>query len=436
MPFRGSGSLPTSGDVSIETEPEKYVRWIDPYTGKVHLIDSRTGQTVKRPSPAVDLRLQSSDPNGASQGPTDFQRPQSTTAVNQNAWIENLLREWKNPTFARTELPVPSIDVGTHLEPGKASHGCLQAIGSIDATQVAKFEGKLQRQRLAAAKIIAQVDQKFILAKMESTSVQTSEECVLVLIDQHAADERCRVERLFEEMFIQHGTATLARKVHTTEMVPIVFEVSSTEASLFRKYLNFFEEWGIHYCVESQLDHGEIISIQALPTLIAERCRLEPNLVVDLLRREIWTNEEENIKSSKAMNRKKSIAGYSASSQSDIHESFPKTMAGSSHAPHSWVQKMNGCPKGIFDLLNSRACRGSIMFNDPLSIDECKTLVARLSRCAFPFQCAHGRPSMVPILDLRSTKDDGIVSDADMSHIDDKEGTLSFIDAFRASYVH
>lgn len=40
------------------------------------------------------------------------------------------------------------------------------------------------------------------------------------------------------------------------------------------------------------------------------------------------------------------------------------------------------------------------MFNDPLSIADCERLIQRLSRCAFPFQCAHGRPSMAPVLDL------------------------------------
>lgn len=40
------------------------------------------------------------------------------------------------------------------------------------------------------------------------------------------------------------------------------------------------------------------------------------------------------------------------------------------------------------------------MFNDPLTKEECKALVARLSATSFPFTCAHGRPSMVPLLDL------------------------------------
>lgn len=40
------------------------------------------------------------------------------------------------------------------------------------------------------------------------------------------------------------------------------------------------------------------------------------------------------------------------------------------------------------------------MFNDPLILEECSHLLDRLLQCAFPFQCAHGRPSMVPLVDL------------------------------------
>jgi DNA mismatch repair protein MLH3 len=38
------------------------------------------------------------------------------------------------------------------------------------------------------------------------------------------------------------------------------------------------------------------------------------------------------------------------------------------------------------------------MFNDPLSLDQCQRLVLQLSRAVFPFQCAHGRPSIAPLL--------------------------------------
>ena len=34
---------------------------------------------------------------------------------------------------------------------------------------------------------------------------------------------------------------------------------------------------------------------------------------------------------------------------------------------------------------------GAIMFNDTLTLEQCKTLVSKLSDTALPFQCAHGR---------------------------------------------
>ena len=34
---------------------------------------------------------------------------------------------------------------------------------------------------------------------------------------------------------------------------------------------------------------------------------------------------------------------------------------------------------------------GAIMFNDPLSSDQCRSLMRRLSETRFPFICAHGR---------------------------------------------
>lgn len=43
------------------------------------------------------------------------------------------------------------------------------------------------------------------------------------------------------------------------------------------------------------------------------------------------------------------------------------------------------------------------MFNDPLTLDQCHELLERLSKCVFPFQCAHGRPSMIPVADLGSS---------------------------------
>ena len=42
------------------------------------------------------------------------------------------------------------------------------------------------------------------------------------------------------------------------------------------------------------------------------------------------------------------------------------------------------------------------MFNDVLSRQEMQTLIDRLAACDLPFQCAHGRPSAIPLIDVGS----------------------------------
>jgi len=43
---------------------------------------------------------------------------------------------------------------------------------------------------------------------------------------------------------------------------------------------------------------------------------------------------------------------------------------------------------------------GAIMFNDSLGVEQCRELMERLSHTSVPFRCAHGRPSIVPLVDL------------------------------------
>ncbi len=57
-------------------------------------------------------------------------------------------------------------------------------------------------------------------------------------------------------------------------------------------------------------------------------------------------------------------------------------------------------PKTVSDVLNSQACRGAVKFGDGLSAAVCKRLLAQLSKCNAPFQCAHGRPSVAPVARL------------------------------------
>ncbi|KAL2789701.1 DNA mismatch repair protein Mlh3 isoform 2 [Daubentonia madagascariensis] len=61
-------------------------------------------------------------------------------------------------------------------------------------------------------------------------------------------------------------------------------------------------------------------------------------------------------------------------------------------------------PLTVQKVLASQACHGAIKFNDSLSLEESCRLIEALSWCQLPFQCAHGRPSMLPLADIDHLK--------------------------------
>jgi DNA mismatch repair protein MLH3 len=369
-------SLITEGRIE-KPQGDAIIPWVDPHTGINHWVNSRTGQSVNvRPSASSALANRHRTTGHLTRRLDNTKRPESAVPQ-QNTWLENLLDDWKNPVFGRAEKPINVIDTETD--------DTSQKLCGLDNFGVSRYRGKLRKGDLAAARVIGQVDRKFILVDMAATSSEPT----MVLIDQHAADERCRVESLFEEFFDPNG-------VRTIQIDPMIFDIASTEVLLFRKQQDFFEFWGIEYLVEQGTRSSKAsVLVLKLPAMIAERCRTEPELIVNIIRGEIWKRAEK---------------GSSRPSSPVVGRTESK----------DWMARLASCPYGILDLLNSRACRTAIMFNDALTLEDCQTLVRRLVTCVFPFQCAHGRPSMVPLVDLRGT-DAG----------DAEDGDIGFADAFK-----
>ena len=57
-------------------------------------------------------------------------------------------------------------------------------------------------------------------------------------------------------------------------------------------------------------------------------------------------------------------------------------------------------PHSIQLILASVACRSAVMFGDRLDIEQGQRLVDKLKTTQLSFQCAHGRPTMVPLIDM------------------------------------
>ncbi|PHH91720.1 hypothetical protein CDD83_10498 [Cordyceps sp. RAO-2017] len=240
--------------------------------------------------------------------------------------------------------------------------------------------GRLSRAALADAEVIAQVDCKFVLVRLPLQAACKGDEAVkssgLVMIDQHAADERCRLEQLFGEYFEEIEGGSHVRPVVEALDRPVMFEATGREGELLERFREHLESWGVVYRVsaEALAERRCRIQVTHLPPSIMERCRSEPRLVIELMRKEVWALADGSV--------------------------TPQTRDGRQRVGKSWASRFRGCPSGVLELLYSRSCRSAIMFNDELSREECERLVRRLAGCAFPFQCAHGRPTMAPLTEL------------------------------------
>jgi DNA mismatch repair protein MLH3 len=405
--------------------------WTNPNTGRVVHINSRTGLIVP------DLRGQGGDIEVTEDGQcseplveavlaprTNSARTlrlthkvtQSDLHVEPGSWVGKLLRGSEDSMFRQLEAAIPSIAAEEAIKYDETFPCCHPKFGTGSLKQVSALFNvrttvtKLSKGGLDDSQVLAQIDRKFILVKIKTDQTHGQvdgangqpllEETVLVLIDQHAADERCQVEALFAELC----------KVETVQLrKPIYFEVSKQEIRLLEQQKEFFAGWGFQYEMQTEEAHGAPqvasskphtqptstqsndnfrIIVIALPNVIAERCRLDPKILIDLLRSEIWIRAENGFAKSRAgVSRQESDSGRSG-------------LDASGRGENEWLTKISTCPKGLIEMLNSRACRTAIMFNDELSMEECKALVKRLAKCSFPFQCAHGRPSMVVLGEL------------------------------------
>lgn len=357
-------------DPAITQVDEGTLEWRNPISGDTILINVRTGLVINprplerpasapaKPSPSPSSSYTNTIHGYYSNRRLTHSLSNGSIMPKEGSWSSELFKKWTNPIFDTTEEGIPQVSFdGPTIETSDVLHGRRHCCSDLDIQKAftqssASFSAKLSKQGLNSARVVSQVDKKFILICIkESTNTNDRTETeLLVLVDQHAADERVRVEGLLADL---KASPILLTK-------PLTFETQDREHSLLSRLAPSFAALGIVYDLTAPAtsSKGKII-VKALPAAIAERCRLEPKVLLELIRSESWKCEEEG--------RSLTTTTY---------------------------------PQGLLDMLNSRACRSAIMFNDELTKEECQTLVQRLANCAFPFQCAHGRPSMVPLVDL------------------------------------
>jgi len=195
-------------------------------------------------------------------------------------------------------------------------------------------EVTFSKESLANATILGQVDTKFIACLLDSPGKDRT----LVLIDQHAADERVSIEEIFHELCI----GFVNNNIHQTEVSGpnIVLTLLEAQRLASLGYLEIFARWGISLDLPTEIIHGDYVQVPilAVPTLLASRlARKEASEMTRLVRLHLDQLDED---------------------YNEIH-SFLDRVKETDAEKEDWQKIQRWMPKEMSELANSKACRST-----------------------------------------------------------------------------
>uniref|UniRef100_A0A8C0RM55 MutL homolog 3 n=2 Tax=Canis lupus familiaris TaxID=9615 RepID=A0A8C0RM55_CANLF len=269
--------------------------------------------------------------------------------------LQSLFSEWENPVFAR--YPEVAVDVSSG-----------QAKSLVVKIHNVLYPYRFTKEMIHSMQVLQQVDNKFIACLMSTKTEENGEAGgnLLVLVDQHAAHERVRLEQLITDSYEKQQPQGSGRKklLSSTVSPPLKIRVTEEQRRLLRCYHKNLEDLGLEILFPDTND--SLVLVGKVPLCFIEREANElrrgrspvtRNIVEEFIREQVELLQ----------------------TTGGIQRTLPLT-----------VQKV----------LASQACHGAIKFNDGLSREESCRLIEALSWCQLPFQCAHGRPSMLPLADI------------------------------------
>ncbi|XP_027827840.1 DNA mismatch repair protein Mlh3 isoform X5 [Ovis aries] len=269
--------------------------------------------------------------------------------------LQSLFSEWDNPIFAR--YPEVAVDVSS----GQAESLAVKIHNIL-------YPYRFTKEMIHSMQVLQQVDNKFIACLMSTKTEENGEAGgnLLVLVDQHAAHERVRLEQLIIDSYEKQQPQGFGRKKLLSSIVSPPLEITVTEEQrrLLRCYHKNLEDLGLEIVFPDTSD--SLVLIGKVPLCFVEREANE-------LRR-----------------------GRSTVTKGIVEEFIREQV--------ELLQTTGGIqgtlPLTVQKVLASQACHGAIKFNDGLSFEESCRLIEALSWCQLPFQCAHGRPSMLPLANI------------------------------------
>lgn len=185
--------------------------------------------------------------------------------------------------------------------------------------------------------------------------VHCGDSSLLLLFDQHAVDERIQLERLMAA-----GSTATMQSV-TVPQSQLVVDQEALRSVLYERREQF-HRWGFEYDLNSSdaIPYGQtLLCLTKAPKIYGETLTVADLLEFAQVERQLGA-------------------------------------------------QITSGPPAAHRIMCNKACKTAVKFGDPLSHDRCSELLHSLvNETELPFQCAHGRPSVVPLLDmtgLRSRK--------------------------------
>jgi DNA mismatch repair protein MLH3 len=214
-----------------------------------------------------------------------------------------------------TEIRIPCVKP-SHIAPTPGhfpdKHGCHVSrkyeIGCDSLTL------RFTKDDLRLAKIISQVDNKFIaccITKRNYSNVSVDDRGrepypdspILVLVDQHAADERVRVERFLKDLCLgflhyqdQTDNNSASKYVFSRDLAPsrpvLLTQHEALTISQSQVVQESFRKWGVRFTELSKIISGSDgapesgsnigylqLYVSAIPEVVGDKVRLRPSIV-------------------------------------------------------------------------------------------------------------------------------------------------------------
>ncbi|XP_059160335.1 uncharacterized protein LOC131943953 [Physella acuta] len=221
---------------------------------------------------------------------------------------------------------------------------------------------ELTKDDLNHIQVIGQVDNKFIACMLEGCSSKSQ---LLVLFDQHAVHERIRLEFLTQECYEERTGEDKTNLCRSKLPDPLEVTLDPDDIRLMKSFSTEFDRIGVKFSLDEA--RRNVVHIHTVPACLAEASKKNqvPMLLEHLIKEHI-----------------------------DL------------------LKCTNGAcgrlPLVIHKILCSTACHGAVKFGDRLDLKDCQLMLATLAKCQLPFQCAHGRPSVAPLVTMATIEQEAL----------------------------